>query len=182
MFFFDWLWEVLYQLGFLKKEATILLLGLDNAGKTTLLHKLKYGAIRSFVPTQRAQLEEIVLGNVKFCTWDLGGHRQVRNLWKDYYFDADAIIFLVDSSDTERMLEAKEELHCLLKDSDLNDTLFVVLGNKTDLPSSLTQQQLIEALELSSFMKEAQSLQIFMCSLINDTGYQSAFQWLSNKL
>jgi len=112
----------------------MLLLGLDNAGKTTLLHKLQYGWIRSFIPTQRAQLEEITLGNVVFRTWDLGGHEQVRNLWRDYFFEADAVVFVVDIADQSRIHEAREELDGLLKDEGLAGVPIVILANKTDLP------------------------------------------------
>eukprot|EP01098_Paradermamoeba_levis_P013016 TRINITY_DN582_c0_g1_i3.p1 TRINITY_DN582_c0_g1~~TRINITY_DN582_c0_g1_i3.p1 ORF type:complete len:154 (-),score=41.95 TRINITY_DN582_c0_g1_i3:203-664(-) len=146
MWFLDWFWEFLYKLGFLKKNATILLLGLDNAGKTTLLHKLKHGAIRLFIPTQRAQLEEIELGNVKLKAWDLGGHEQVRNFWREYYLEADAIIFVVDSADQDRLPEAKLELGKLLQSEELKECVFLVLGNKTDLPQSLEQEKLAKEL------------------------------------
>lgn len=68
----NYFWSFLYKLGLLKKEATILLLGLDNAGKTTMLGKLKDGNIKRFIPTQRPGMESIEVGNVKICAWDLG--------------------------------------------------------------------------------------------------------------
>ena len=84
-FIFDWVKGVLFYLGFLKKNATLVVLGLDNAGKTTLLYKLKNGTINTFSPTERPQVDEIDLGNIRFKAWDLGGHDQVRNIWEKYF-------------------------------------------------------------------------------------------------
>jgi len=192
---FDWIWSLLYKLGFWKKKATILLLGLDNAGKTTLLHRLKYGSIRLVIPTQRAQLEEIFLGNVKFRAWDLGGHEQVRSLWKEFFFEADAVIFIVDSADRERLPESKKELLSLIEDPNLAKSPFLILSNKTDLETSIPYSELVNELglsglipeneneaELISQLKGIRSIKLFPCSLVEGTGYSQAFQWLSDIL
>lgn len=71
-------------------------------------HKIKSGSVRLFIPTVRASLEEVTVGNVKFKAWDLGGHKQVRGAWRDYFAEADAIIFVVDAADHERLNEAQE--------------------------------------------------------------------------
>ena len=71
-------------------------------------HKLKHGSVRLFIPTVRASLEEVNVGNVKFRAWDVGGHKQVRGAWKDYFAEADAIIFVVDAADHDRLAEAQE--------------------------------------------------------------------------
>jgi len=182
-FLFDWIWTFFYKLGFLKKKATILLLGLDNAGKTTLLHKLKFGSIRLVIPTQRAQLQEIELGSVKFRAWDLGGHEQVRELWKDFFFEADAVIFLVDSADDERFEEAKKELSSLLDDEGLDGIPFLILANKIDLQTSFPLDKLTVALGLDESTlgpKGKRPIQIFRCSLVEGTGYVEGFKWLSD--
>ncbi|KAL6063020.1 intracellular protein transport [Balamuthia mandrillaris] len=183
-FLLGWLWDLLYALGFYKKEATILLLGLDNAGKTTLLHKLRHGSVRLFIPTQRPSLEEITLGNVNFKAWDLGGHKQVRVWWRDYFFEADAIVFVVDSVDQDRLPEAKEELQGLLAEENLSDVkAFVVLGNKTDLPGALSREQLISALGLNEVVEDqTRKLEVFRSSLVDGTGYLEAFKWLGAAL
>jgi len=187
-FLWNWVWDLLYSLGLWKKKATILLLGLDNAGKTTLLHKVKYGTVRLFIPTVRASLEEVVVGNVQFRAWDLGGHQQVRSSWKDYFVEADAILFVVDAADHARLPEAKEELQVLLHDPALAEVkAFVVLGNKTDLQSALSREQLIAALGLDTIAlgkvhDERPPVQVFRCSLVDGTGYVEAFNWLSGVL
>eukprot|EP00276_Gloeochaete_wittrockiana_P011364 CAMPEP_0184647628 /NCGR_PEP_ID=MMETSP0308-20130426/4607_1 /TAXON_ID=38269 /ORGANISM="Gloeochaete witrockiana, Strain SAG 46.84" /LENGTH=138 /DNA_ID=CAMNT_0027078775 /DNA_START=121 /DNA_END=534 /DNA_ORIENTATION=- len=124
--------QILQKLGLLNKQAKILLLGLDNAGKTTLLYVLKEGTVKSFVPTERAHVEEIQLGKLSFKAWDLGGHERVRTLWQDFLVDADAIIFMVDSGDSDRFPEASRELHALLQ-TETSNIPVVVLANKCDL-------------------------------------------------
>jgi len=184
---FEWFWQLLYLLGFYKKKATIILLGLDNAGKTTLLYKLKNNTINSFIPTQRAQVETIELGNITFRAWDLGGHEAVRSLWTEYYVEADGVIFMIDSADNLRFDEAKLVLHDLLNSFSLNNTPFLILGNKSDLSTAIPLDQLISILEiprnqLGSGASLERPMQIFSCSLIEGTGYTEAFKWLSNVL
>jgi len=185
----DWFWEILYSLGFFKKKATILLLGLDNAGKTTLLHKIKYNSIRLFNPTERAQLEEVTMGKITFRAWDLGGHKAVRFWWKDHFTEADAIIFVVDSADQDRFSEAKEELTALLKESDLMDCkAFCILANKIDLKDAVSGETLITTLDLENVLKrgtktnEERKVELFRCSLVDGTGYLEAFKWLGDVL
>jgi GTP-binding protein SAR1 len=189
MFLVSWFWSILYSLGLLQKKATILLLGLDNAGKTTLLYKLKHGTIHTFVPTQRAQLEEMVIGNgsIKFRAWDLGGHEAVRHIWRDYYVNADAIVFVVDSADRERVDEAKRELHAVMEEPALQTVPLLILGNKVDLKTSLPGEQLVSALALGNKIDPATSITrrpvaLFSCSLVEGYGYGAAFQWLAEYL
>jgi len=178
----DWFWDVLFQLGLWSKNATILLLGLDNAGKTTLLYKLKNRSLKMFIPTQRAQLDEVTYGNVKFRAWDLGGHDQVRILWKDYFFEADSFIFVVDVSDQGRYQEAKNELHSLLKDDHVGNAPILIFGNKIDLKPEMTREELLEILELKPIMNKRRDIEVFLCSLLRDDKFSEGFSWLSGVL
>eukprot|EP01088_Endostelium_zonatum_P011522 TRINITY_DN25668_c0_g1_i1.p1 TRINITY_DN25668_c0_g1~~TRINITY_DN25668_c0_g1_i1.p1 ORF type:complete len:191 (+),score=49.42 TRINITY_DN25668_c0_g1_i1:73-645(+) len=183
----SWFYNLLYSLGLWKKEATILLLGLDNAGKTTLIHKLKYDTIKLFNPTERAQLQELKMGKILFKAWDLGGHKAVRSWWRDHFVEADAILFLVDSADSERFEEAKEELQSLLKDMDLNQCrAYCILANKTDLSDAVPLNKLVPALGIEQHLTNADSnskpIKIFRCSITEGTGYLDAFKWLGDIL
>eukprot|EP00042_Codosiga_hollandica_P017453 m.48087 g.48087 ORF g.48087 m.48087 type:complete len:183 (+) comp47661_c0_seq1:22-570(+) len=95
--------RLLYSLGLASKNAAIVLLGLDNAGKTTLLYRLRTGEMHSFLPTQRAQQQQLQIGQLRLNAWDVGGHERVRALWQTYAIQANAIIFLIDSADRARL-------------------------------------------------------------------------------
>jgi len=181
-FLWDWLWDLLYRFNLFKKDATILLLGIDNAGKTSLLHKLKYGLLRSVIPTQRAKLEQVDFKHVHFRAWDLGGHAQVRGMWSEYYLHADAVVFMVDSADVERMLECKSELLSLLQDSALGNTPFLILANKCDLKESLPLPALITALGIDDYLGKRKSVALFRTSLVHDIGVSDGFTWLCKQL
>ncbi|EKX36942.1 hypothetical protein GUITHDRAFT_158647 [Guillardia theta CCMP2712] len=176
----EWLRGLLRLLGLWKRDATILLLGLDNAGKSTLLHKLCSNELRPFVPTTKAHSKTFSLGNIKFTAWDLGGHEQVRDLWEEYYSGADAIVFMVDSADRARFGEAKREIQQILSVEDIADVPILVLGNKIDLEASVDKDQLAEELGLDDLEKE-RDVEVFSCSLVSGSGYYDGFKWLSQK-
>eukprot|EP00162_Nutomonas_longa_P012829 comp21286_c0_seq1/m.45603 comp21286_c0_seq1/g.45603 ORF comp21286_c0_seq1/g.45603 comp21286_c0_seq1/m.45603 type:complete len:188 (-) comp21286_c0_seq1:64-627(-) len=176
----DFLNNVLYRLGLTRKDATIILLGLDNAGKTTLLYKLKRGSIKPFTPTQRANIEELTVGSLKIKAWDLGGHKQVRHLWRQYLDTADAVVFIIDSADTERVGEAGNELRGVLDAEELANVPIAVLANKIDLESALPRERLITALGIENQILNRRNVQLFPCSLFRGVGYENALQWIGD--
>jgi GTP-binding protein SAR1 len=180
--------------GLYHKNAKILFLGLDNAGKTTLLRMLKDNRAVSAEPTIHPNTEELIVGQLKLKAFDLGGHETARRLWQDYTTTVDGVVFLVDAIDRQRFPEAKRELDNLLSSEELRGVPFLVLGNKIDMPSAASEEELKYALGLvDTYGKDVASqyyendcgacpIEVFMCSVVRRMGYKDAFQWLSNFL
>lgn len=114
-----------------KREVAILMVGLDSAGKTTILYKLKLGEVVSTVPTIGFNVEYVERGSLAFTVWDMGGREKIRGLWSQYLKDAHGIIFVVDSNDRERLEEAKTELQYIIKEtSKVTQAPLLIFANK----------------------------------------------------
>merc|ERR1712131_371995 len=113
-----------------KKEMRILMVGLDAAGKTTILYKLKLGEIVTTIPTIGFNVETVEYKNISFTVWDVGGQDKIRPLWRHYYQNTQGLIFVVDSNDRERIGEAREELMRMLNEDELRDAVLLVFANK----------------------------------------------------
>jgi GTP-binding protein SAR1 len=188
MFLVNWIYGALNYLGLYNKNAKILFLGLDNAGKTTLMHMLKDERLVTHQPTQMPTSEELQIAGVNFKAFDLGGHEIARKVWKDYYAKVDAIVYLVDAADQDRFPESARELNGLLSDDGLSTVPFLVLGNKIDLPYAVSEDILRHQLGLSQYTtgkNKAQlednrrPIEVFMCSVAKRMGYGEAFRWVS---
>jgi len=188
MFIFDWFMGILGYLGLGNKSGKILFLGLDNAGKTTLLQKLKDDRITIVPPTIHPNSEILEVGRIRFTTFDLGGHEAARKLWKDYFPEVNGIIYIVDANDRSRFPEAKKELDELLSDDALAGVPFVVLGNKIDIASAAGESELRSSLglhvtsgrETTTVTDGMRPIELFMCSVVRATGYADGFKWLAN--
>nr|QXF29063.1 Arf6 [Planomonas micra] len=135
---------------FRKKEARILMVGLDAAGKTTILYTLQNGKqkVKRHTPTIGFNVEKIKLRGIKLSVWDLGGQDRLRSLWRHYYVGTHAVIYVVDSSDRARLGQARTELHNMLRDQLMSEALLLVFANKQDIDGCLTPEQVTEELGL----------------------------------
>ncbi|CAI2381137.1 unnamed protein product [Moneuplotes crassus] len=113
----------------------VLLLGLDNSGKTTLLYRIKNDEFSDSVPTIGLNIEEVEKENFRMTLWDVSG--KSKKLWKHYYDRVDGIIFVVDSTDTDRISEVKRELESIILEETLQTVPIMILCNKTDISNGL---------------------------------------------
>ncbi|CAM6084958.1 unnamed protein product [Calypogeia fissa] len=162
------------------KEARILVLGLDNAGKTTILYRLQVGEVVATIPTIGFNVETVQYNNIKFQVWDLGGQTSIRPYWRCYFPNTQAIIYVVDSSDTDRMATAKEEFHAILEEEELKDSVVLIYANKQDLPGALDDASVTEALNLHKIKNRQWA--IFKTSAIKGEGLFEGLDWLSDTL
>nr|P52885.1 RecName: Full=GTP-binding protein SAR1 [Nicotiana tabacum]CAA66610.1 SAR1 [Nicotiana tabacum] len=194
MFLVDWFYGILATLGLWQKEAKILFLGLDNAGKTTLLHMLKDERLVQHQPTQYPTSEELSIGKIKFKAFDLGGHQIARRVWKDYYAKVDAVVYLVDSFDKERFAESKKELDALLSGWSSLAHCFLFLDNwvtRIEHPicclRKMNWRYHMGANGASPLARgkvnladsNVRPVEVFMCSIVRQMGYGEGFRWMS---
>lgn len=133
-----------------KHEARILMLGLDAAGKTTILYKLKLNETVSSIPTIGFNVETVSpVKNVSFTVWDVGGQDKIRPLWKHYFHNTEGLIYVVDSADKERFNEARDELFWILDSEEMRGVPVVILANKQDLQHAASSADVANKLGLA---------------------------------
>ncbi|KAJ3397242.1 ADP-ribosylation factor protein 3 [Lobulomyces angularis] len=160
------------------REVKILLLGLDNAGKTTILKRLASEAIQDIKPTQGFNIKTVVQDGFKMTLWDIGGQKTIRPYWRNYFESADILIYVIDSSDRRRLEETGIELHSLLEEAKLVEVPLLVFANKQDLMNSLPADEIAVGLNLNSIRNR--KWQIQPCSAKNGDGVSDGMEWAVN--
>lgn len=162
------------------KEARLLILGLDNAGKTCVLKKLSEEDITHIMPTQGFNIKSITQSGFKLNVWDIGGQRAIRPYWRHYFDETDALIYVVDSADKQRLEEAANELEQLLEEDKLAGVPILVFANKQDLISALKAQEVAEVLQLHSLRDRVWQIQ--SCSAKTGEGLHEGMAWITKNM
>ncbi len=166
----------LASLLFSKREVRLLILGLDNAGKTTILHRLHSSTPVQTLPTIGFEVETVHVKNLKLQVWDLGGQSSIRPYWRCYYAHTNAVIYVVDSNDRERLSDAKHELKMLLGEDDLAGVPVLVFANKQDLPGAMKSAEVAEGIGLAGVKDRAYS--IYASSALKGDGIKEGIDWV----
>merc|ERR1712216_552672 len=130
------------------QEVRILMLGLDNAGKTSILKRLSDEDITHIMPTQGFNIKSLLHEGFKLNVWDIGGQKTIRPYWKNYFENTDALIYVVDSSDRRRLEEAAMELSELLEEDKLSGIPVLIFANKQDLISAVPAEEIVATMAL----------------------------------
>jgi ADP-ribosylation factor protein 1 len=163
-----------------KKNVRIVMLGLDNAGKTTLLYKLKLNEMVTTIPTIGFNVESVSYKNVNFTIWDVGGQDRIRKLW-DYYFENTfCLIFVIDSSDLMRMEEAKEEIWGIMNNPEMEGKPVLVFANKQDVDQVDSVEQITIKLGLLNCKSRKWNVQ--GCSALSGEGIYEGLDWLETQM
>eukprot|EP00917_Polyrhabdina_sp_WS-2016_P032054 GHVP01068424.1.p1 GENE.GHVP01068424.1~~GHVP01068424.1.p1 ORF type:complete len:182 (+),score=30.35 GHVP01068424.1:506-1051(+) len=165
---------------FAKKEMRILMVGLDAAGKTTILYKLKLGEVVTTIPTIGFNVETLEYKKVTFTMWDVGGQDKIRPLWRHYFQNTQGLIYVVDSNDRERIEDAKDELDKMLNEDELKDATILIFANKQDLPNAMSITEITETLDLQNLRNRSWYVQAACAT--NGDGLFEGLEWLSTTL
>ena len=162
------------------KSFRILMLGLDEAGKTTILYQLKMGESIITIPTIGFSVDTLDFQNLNFTVWDVGGQDKIRVLWKHYYQNTDALIYVIDSNDKVRFDDAAEELKKMMEEEALKQCPVLIWANKQDLNTSLTSEEVTEKLEMQNIKDRDWLVQ--GSSAIRGQGLREGLDWLAYAL
>ncbi|KAF1421509.1 ADP-ribosylation factor 5, partial [Eudyptes chrysocome] len=154
--------------------------GLDAAGKTTILYKLKLGEIVTTIPTIGFNVETVEYKNICFTVWDVGGQDKIRPLWRHYFQNTQGLIFVVDSNDRERVQESADELQKMLQEDELRDAVLLVFANKQDMPNAMAVSELTDKLGLQTLRSRTWYVQATCAT--QGTGLYDGLDWLSHEL
>ncbi|XP_007892562.1 ADP-ribosylation factor 6 [Callorhinchus milii] len=158
------------------KEMRILMLGLDAAGKTTVLYKIKLGLPVTTIPTVGFNVETMTYRNMRFNIWDVGGQDKIRPLWRNYYTGTQGLIFVVDSTDRDRIDEARKELYRVINDREMRNAIILVFANKQDMPHAMKPHEIQEKLGLTRIQDRSWYVQ--PSSATTGDGLYEGLTWL----
>ncbi len=164
---------------FFNKNLELVVVGLENAGKTTLLNVLANGESIETAPTIGLNVKIVQHGSVSLKCWDLGGQSQYREEWGRYTKGCDVIVYVVDTNASERIEEARFELHRLLEERELSTTPILVAANKVDLEPHLSESEVIRELNLDYIVDNPWV--VIPISALRKQNIDKILTWLTNQ-
>ena len=162
-----------------RSNFKIIILGIQNAGKTTILYRLSLGQLVQTTPTIGSNVEEISYNNVKLQAWDLGGQESTRSVWDVYFVGTDAIIYVIDTHDTNYE-ESKNQFYKLLENEALKNAVILIYANKQDLSGAKSVNEIIQIYEFNNIKDHVWNIQ--PCSAQTGEGLITGMKWLSDQL
>ncbi|XP_016991047.1 ADP-ribosylation factor-like protein 3 isoform X2 [Drosophila rhopaloa] len=163
-----------------EKEARILLLGLDNAGKTTILKQLASEDITTVTPTAGFNIKSVAADGFKLNVWDIGGQWKIRPYWKNYFANTDVLIYVIDCTDRARLPEAGSELFEMLMDNRLKQIPVLIFANKQDMPDAMTASEVAEKMSLVQL--QGRTWEIKGCTAVDGTGLKEGMDWVCKNM
>jgi len=160
-----------------EREVRVLMLGLDNAGKTTVVKKFNGEDIDLISPTLGFNIKTLEYRGFKLNIWDVGGQTSLRSYWRNYFEQTDGLIWVVDSADRMRLRDCKAELQALLQQERLAGASLLVFANKQDIEGALSDEQIREELELDKFCAK-RHWRICACSAFTGGGLAAGVDWM----
>lgn len=158
----------------------MIIVGLDNAGKTTILYQFLMSEVVHTSPTIGSNVEEVVWKNIHFLMWDIGGQESLRSAWNTYYTNTEFLILVVDSTDRERLAVSKAELYNMLNHEDLRQAGVLIFANKQDIKGSMSVAEISEQLNLTSIKDHGWHIQA--CCALTGEGLYQGLEWITNHI
>ncbi|KAF5831892.1 ARF-like GTPase [Dunaliella salina] len=161
-------------------EARILVLGLDNAGKTTILKCLSEEDITTITPTQGFNIKSLTRDGFNLKIWDIGGQKSIRPYWRNYFDATDALVYVIDSFDRKRIVESGSELDIILEEEKMKGVPLIVFANKQDLVGAMSADEIADELNLVAIRDRPWQIQA--CSAKEGSGLTEGMEWLMKML
>ncbi|RVD87422.1 uncharacterized protein DFL_001658 [Arthrobotrys flagrans] len=158
------------------KEMRVLMLGLDNAGKTTIVKQIMHEDVNTVSPTLGFIIKTIEYQGYKLNIWDVGGQKTLRSYWRNYFEKTDALIWVVDATDRFRLEDCKEELHGLLLEERLMGASLLVFANKSDVKGCMSTDDIKEGLKLDEIVTHKWT--ILRCSAMTGENLIEGLDWV----
>ncbi|XP_008111756.1 putative ADP-ribosylation factor-like protein 5C [Anolis carolinensis] len=162
------------------REHKVIIIGLDNAGKTTILYQFLMNEVVHTSPTIGSNVEEIVMRKTHFLMWDIGGQETLRSTWNTYYSNTEFVILVIDSTDRERLTMTKEELYKMLAHEDLRNAAVLIFANKQDIKNSMSTSEISKFLTLSSIKDHPWHIQ--GCCALTGEGLPAGLEWMVSRV